>query len=463
MSRSEPFTIASVAKTLVELKKLPLQDQAMALLRRIAQIFPQNRISDGPHKANLLLPNDPYSLAAGFDLSENMPVRLYLLGRPWNWLVNEGYLIDPGGNGFYSISDEGLEAIEGSKSEPVIAASLASPVSKLPNQSPPTAFISYSWDSKDHRKWVLDLATRLQGEHGVKIILDQWGLYPGVDKELFMEQSIATADFVLVVCTREYARKSDSRAGGVGYEAMMLTSQLAKQISQRKFIPVLRSGDWNTSIPIWIQSKLGVDLSGVPYDEKQYGLLLRVLHKALEEGPKLAPKPTLFASEQLRNLKTEDNAVTALLPPAKRARKLKTSGTKRKGPTNKTKPVLVAEFQEENGEIVKIEEEEDDLPSISMDLWIENAPAQTALVYFEITDKGVEGRKWSQRRSKGPRAFLADDLNSWGDLEIWARGTLSDSTEWTTKSGLYEALRRHYGTGRQRPEIQEALEQIRDN
>jgi len=296
----------------------------------------------------------------------------------------------------------------------------------------------------------------------VKIILDQWDLYPGVDKILFMEQAITTAEFVLVICTPEYARKSNNRAGGVGYEAMIITRQLAKKIAQRKFIPVLRSGDWDRSVPIWIQSKLGVNLSGAPYDEKQYQLLLRVLHEALQKGPAIGPRPS-FSIPGPPNAKAEDNAVTALLQPLRRSVKSKApSANTRAKVSDSSTPALVAQFQEENGEIVMIYEDGDEKPSIFMDLWIENAPLNTELVYFEITDRKVRGRKWSAKRTKAPRAFLADDINSWGNLEVWARGIQADGKEWVSKSWLYDALVRHYGAGKQRAQIKRALEQIRD-
>jgi len=35
----------------------------------------------------------------------------------------------------------------------------------------PTAFISYSWDSDEHRDWVLALATRLRGDT-IETVLD---------------------------------------------------------------------------------------------------------------------------------------------------------------------------------------------------------------------------------------------------------------------------------------------------
>ena len=44
----------------------------------------------------------------------------------------------------------------------------------------PKAFISYSHDSSDHKRWVAVLATKLR-ENGVDVILDQWDLSLGDD------------------------------------------------------------------------------------------------------------------------------------------------------------------------------------------------------------------------------------------------------------------------------------------
>jgi SEFIR domain len=46
--------------------------------------------------------------------------------------------------------------------------------------SGPKTFISYSWTSKDHERWVLDLATALR-DNGVDVILDKWDLREGHD------------------------------------------------------------------------------------------------------------------------------------------------------------------------------------------------------------------------------------------------------------------------------------------
>jgi len=73
---------------------------------------------------------------------------------------------------------------------------------------------------------------------------------------------------------------------------MIITAELARQVLQRKFIPVLRSGSWGpTSQPAWLESKMGVDLRGNPYDEKQYEDLLRTLHQEPLSPQPLGVKP----------------------------------------------------------------------------------------------------------------------------------------------------------------------------
>ena len=64
----------------------------------------------------------------------------------------------------------------------------------------PTAFVSYSWDSDEHRDWVLEFATRLRGD-GVETVLDQWHLVPGDQLPAFMEKAVRESDYVLIVCT----------------------------------------------------------------------------------------------------------------------------------------------------------------------------------------------------------------------------------------------------------------------
>lgn len=155
----------------------------------------------------------------------------------------------------------------------------------------PSTFVSYSWDSKAHKQWVLDLADRLQSEGGIQVTLDRWDLAPGRDRTIFMERSINDSEFAVLICTPEYAERADQRSGGVGYEASVITGQLTENIDQGKFIPVLRKGDWKSSLPIWIKAKAGVDLRGEPYSEDEYRNLVRALHRQSIARPSVGPAP----------------------------------------------------------------------------------------------------------------------------------------------------------------------------
>ena len=101
---------------------------------------------------------------------------------------------------------------------------------------PPKVFISYSHDSQEHKDWVLTLSTRLQA-NGVNVILDQWDLTLGSDLPRFMESGLTDADRVLSVCSGAYVKKSNDGIGGAGYEKMILTGELMKNLASDKVIP----------------------------------------------------------------------------------------------------------------------------------------------------------------------------------------------------------------------------------
>jgi hypothetical protein len=156
-------------------------------------------------------------------------------------------------------------------------------------KNPPTVFLSYSWDSELHKTWVRELAARLSAD-GVKPILDQWELEPGSDLPLFMEQSIQDSDFVLIVCTPRYKERSDKRRGGVGFEESILTSQALFGIAPDKFVPILRGEDPPKAMPIWLLSKVHVDLRGDPYKQKEYDSLLDKIHRTGPKPPPVKPR-----------------------------------------------------------------------------------------------------------------------------------------------------------------------------
>lgn len=151
----------------------------------------------------------------------------------------------------------------------------------------PTAFISYSWESDEHRKWVNRFAADLR-DSGVIVLLDQWAVRLGDDVTTFMEQGLKNADFVLLVCTEDFAGKAMSRTKGVGYEQTIVTAALLNDHPVRgRFVCVLRSGAPSSAIPLYMQTRLWLDLR----DERTYGeglkqLLLHLLERRhTSEGP----------------------------------------------------------------------------------------------------------------------------------------------------------------------------------
>jgi hypothetical protein len=224
----------------------------------------------------------------------------------WNWLEKQGLLIhnDQQVGDWFVISSEGEKRLNLEKSPPQPSPYPAR-VPKAATDAP-RALVSYSWESPEHQHWVTQLAARLQGESGVQVIFDQWHLNPGDDKLHFMEQAVADSYFVIVVCTPMYTERANKRQGGVGYESMVITAELAEHMLTNKFIPVLRKGTWDSSLPIYLKSRMGVDLSNEPYHEDEYERLLRVLHGEPIQAPPLGSKP-IFANQSvpLSNVKSQ--------------------------------------------------------------------------------------------------------------------------------------------------------------
>lgn len=144
--------------------------------------------------------------------------------------------------------------------------------------STPTVFVSYSHDSPEHRRWVLDFASFLV-TRGVNIRLGQWDVGPGSDLAKYMEQSIADSDRVLLVCTEKYVQKVDDGVGGVGYEAMVVSGALMRDLGTAKFIPVVRQ-DGKAKLPHALSSRFYVDFSEGRDREGAFDTLLRELHSA---------------------------------------------------------------------------------------------------------------------------------------------------------------------------------------
>lgn len=173
---------------------------------------------------------------------------------------------------------------------------------KLDNNKIPSALISYSWDSEEHKIWVREIAQRLR-LNGVDTKLDQWHVKPGQSLTQFMEREIVECDHVIIVCTPNYYEKSLNRKGGVGYEQQIISGHIASGVPREKFIPVVREGNFepgnNCSIPPHFSGVFAVDMRNQDSIDGSIELLLRtIFDEPLHAIPEIGKKPMWDAQEE---------------------------------------------------------------------------------------------------------------------------------------------------------------------
>ena len=141
------------------------------------------------------------------------------------------------------------------------------------------AFISYSWDSDEHKDWVRDFADALIS-NGVAVTLDQYDLNLGDDQYQFMEHSVANADVVLCVCSPAYVDRANGREKGVGVETSLITPQSYNANKTKQFIPIVRHSEADLpSTPDYMSGLIYVDFRTDENFKDNLEEVLRHLHQ----------------------------------------------------------------------------------------------------------------------------------------------------------------------------------------
>ena len=180
---------------------------------------------------------------------------------------------------------------------------------------PPKAFISYSWSSQAHQKWVLDLATQLR-ENGVDVTIDKWDLKEGHDAIKFMEQMVTDPEIkkVIIVLDRTYAEKADGRKGGVGTETQIISPEIYAKADQDKFVGVASEtgDDGKPFLPAFYKARIYIDLSQSDIYATNFEQLLRWIYdKPAHPKPPLGKRPQ-FLDENAIHLPTWSRANRAI-------------------------------------------------------------------------------------------------------------------------------------------------------
>ncbi len=178
--------------------------------------------------------------------------------------------------------------------------------------------LSYSHDSPDHKKRVLNLADRLCGQ-GVDAHLDQYEHPPPPNWPRWMMDEVEMAKTVLVVCTETYDRRfrgheEPGKGKGVVWEGVIITQELYEaQCKTTKFIPVIFHAEDEQYIPVILRGGAHYLVSTDDGYEGLYRVLTNqpaVPKPDLGERVKLPPKratthsgaPTAVARARPNNL-----------------------------------------------------------------------------------------------------------------------------------------------------------------
>lgn len=154
-----------------------------------------------------------------------------------------------------------------------------------PVSAAPRVFISYSHDSREHCARVLNLAQQLRRD-GIAAELDQFHSHELKHWPRWCEEQMRpeNADFVLCVCTLEYAQRVEGNVlpdvgKGVFWEGTLIYNELYDAKGNPRCVPVLLDGSNDADIPRvlrnWTWFRL--DVWGLADENSGYACLYRLL------------------------------------------------------------------------------------------------------------------------------------------------------------------------------------------
>lgn len=150
---------------------------------------------------------------------------------------------------------------------------------------PTRVFISYSGTSDTHKQWVADLGSFLR-ENGVNARLDQWHLRRGMDLPQWMANELDLAERVVIISDARYSDRADGRAGGVGWETMLIQGDMLNlPPDSTKYITIVRENEFNIGVPRYLKAKYCMHWSNQADEKALKKELLQELYDLPKEPP----------------------------------------------------------------------------------------------------------------------------------------------------------------------------------
>lgn len=169
-----------------------------------------------------------------------------------------------------------------------------------PESSSPRVFISYAHEDVRHTEQVRELWILLR-RNGIDAVLDLPAAERRQDWALWMHHQVRSSEFVLVVASPEYRRRSEGDASpdegrGVQWEAALIREAYYsdRPAAQRKFLPVLLPGRSTKEIPEWLGPNTGTSYPVTEFTLTGAEELIRTLTRQPREvAVHLGPIPVL--------------------------------------------------------------------------------------------------------------------------------------------------------------------------
>lgn len=164
---------------------------------------------------------------------------------------------------------------------------------------PKKVFISYSWDSKEHQKWVVALTNELRLTYGVDakcdVLLDNPNLFSMMVKEANVN------DKIIIVDTKRYTEKADNEQGGVGYETRLFYNFFQKQ--PEKLIVIKRGA---CELPFYLSGWNYLDFTSGLTEENLDALVLKINGETPYEMAPITQNPRIVKSKKSDSIITND-------------------------------------------------------------------------------------------------------------------------------------------------------------
>ncbi|MGD9567049.1 MAG: toll/interleukin-1 receptor domain-containing protein [Sedimentibacter sp.] len=180
------------------------------------------------------------------------------------------------------------------------------------------AFVSYSWDSKSHQQWVLDLTNDLR-KKGINATMDIFETQlQTINLNTMMVSKIKSCDYIIIVLTENYAKKADDLKGGVGFETILTMPYLRENMG--KIILLMRhQGDYTKVFPFHYKDVYAIDFSDdIEYEDKLDELIYKIYNVPIYEMAELGPIPNLMPKTNINHSENNTTVDKRLIPNLKK-------------------------------------------------------------------------------------------------------------------------------------------------